>query len=138
MGAPPAPEVDPSLSGTDWEPVDYSRMVDYTETRASQDELKITLLEDRKFVSGEFVKINLHVGRGPKGLESVANVAVNLKILGSSFRPLIFTGKTASDGTLIFYTMLPYFKSGRAAVLISANLKGERAELRRVVHQAAS
>jgi hypothetical protein len=135
---PPAAEVVPAPSIADWEPVDYSRVVDYTEVKASEDELKITLLEEKRFVSGEFVKINLHVGRGPKGLESVANVAISLKILGSSFRPLIFSGKTAGDGTLIFYAMLPYFKSGRAAILISAAIKGERAELRRVIHQAGS
>jgi hypothetical protein len=138
VSAPTAPEIDPSPASVDWEPVDYSRVVDYTEARTSEKDLKITLLEDRKFVSGEFVKINLHVGRGPKGMESVAGVAVNLKILGSSFRPLIFSGKTAGDGTLIFYVMLPYFKSGRAAILIGATIKGERAELRRVIHQAVS
>jgi hypothetical protein len=138
VSAPRAPEVEQSSASADWEPVDYSRVVDYTEARTSEKDLKITLLEDRKFVSGEFVKINLHVGRGPKGMESVAGVAVNLKILGSSFRPLIFSGKTAGDGTLIFYVMLPYFKSGRAAILIGATIKGERAELRRVIHQAVS
>jgi hypothetical protein len=138
VSAPLATEVDSSPASVDWEPVDYSRVVDYTEAKSSEDDLKITLLEDRKFIAGEFVKINLHVGRGHKGLESVANVAINLKILGSSFRPLIFSGKTAGDGTLIFYAMLPYFKAGRAAILISAALKGERAELRRVIHQAGS
>jgi hypothetical protein len=138
VSAPVAPEVEQSPASADWEPVDYSRVVDYTEARSSEKDLKITLLEDRKFVSGEFVKINLHVGRGAKGMESVAGVAVNLKILGSSFRPLIFSGKTAGDGTLIFYVMLPYFKSGRAAILIGATIKGERAELRRVIHQAVS
>jgi len=135
---PPATEIGPMPSIVDWEPVDYSRVVDYTEAKTSEDELKITLLEEKRFVSGEFVKINLHVGRGPKGLESVASVAVSLKILGSSFRPLIFSGKTGGDGTLIFYAMLPYFKSGRAAILISASIKSERAELRRVIHQAGS
>lgn len=138
VNAPTAKDVEPSLSIPDWEPVDYSRVVDYKEAKTSENDLKITLLEDRKFVAGEFVKINLHVGRGPKGMESVAGVAVNLKILGSSFRPLIFSGKTAGDGTLIFYVMLPYFKSGRAAILINATIKGERAELRRVIHQAVS
>jgi hypothetical protein len=138
VSAPLAQDVDTPLAIVDWEPVDYSRVVDYTEAKSSEDDLKITLLEDRKFVAGESVKINVHVGRGPKGLESVGNVAVNLKILGSSFRPLIFSGKTGGDGTVIFYAMLPYIKSGRAAILISATIKGERAELRRVIHQAGS
>lgn len=138
VSEPSAGEVAAPPSVADWEPVDYSRVVDYSEAKTGEEELKITLLEEKRFVSGEFAKINLHVGRGPKGLESVSNVAVSLKILGSSFRPLIFSGKTAGDGTLIFHAMLPYFKSGRAAILISATIKGERAEMRRVIHQAGS
>jgi len=135
----PAPAPDPVASLPQYNPVDhvdYSRVVDYGGNFANPDDLQITLLEEKKFVAGEFVKINLHVGRGPKGLQSVPNVAISLKVLGSSFRPLIFSGKTGGDGTAIFYAMLPYFTSGRAAILISATLKGERTELRRVIHQA--
>jgi hypothetical protein len=135
---PPPQDVNPAPPSSDWEQVDYSRVVDYSETKDSRDDLKITLLEEKKFIAGESVKINLHVGRGAKGLESVANAAISLKVLGSSFRPLIFSGKTGSDGTVIFYATLPYFESGRAAILVSATLKGERAELRRVVHQVGS
>jgi hypothetical protein len=40
------------------------------------------------------------------------------------------------DGTATFYAMLPYFTSGRAAILINAAHKEYRAELRRVIHQA--
>ena len=135
---PPVQEVNPVPPAQEREQVDYSRVVDYSEVREGQDDLKITLLEEKKFVAGEFVKINLLVGRGSKGLESVANAAINIKVLGSSFRPLIFSGKTGSDGTAIFYATLPYFKSGRAAILISATLKGERAELRRMIHQVGN
>jgi hypothetical protein len=136
---PPVQEVNPPAHpNPEREQVDYSRVVDYSEVREGLDDLKILLLEEKKFVAGEFVKINLLVGRGAKGLESVANAAISIKVLGSSFRPLIFSGKTGSDGTAIFYTTLPYFTTGRAAILISATLKSERAELRRMIHQAAS
>jgi hypothetical protein len=136
--APTTAETNSTHLPPEFEPVDYSRVVDYSEIPSGVDDLKITLLEDKKFVAGQFVKINIHVGRGAKGLDSVSGVAVNLKVLGSSFRPLIFSGKTGRDGTTIFYAMLPYFTSGRAAILISATLKGERAELRRVIHQVGS
>lgn len=134
----PAQEFNPAPPISDWVQVDYSRVVDYSEKKDIHDDLKITLLEEKKFVAGEFVKINLHVGRGAKGLDSVANAAISLKVLGSSFRPLIFSGKTGSDGTVIFYATLPYFTSGRAAILVSATLKGERAELRRMIHHVGS
>ncbi len=133
----PPPEASaPAPSRAEIEHVDYSRVVDYEQPEAPATDLLITLLDEKKFVAGEFVKIMLHVGRGWNGHRSVQNAAVTLKVLGSSFRPLIFSGKTANDGTAVFYAMLPYFTSGRAAILLSATEGGDRAELRRVIHQA--
>lgn len=118
------------------EHVDYSRVVDYDGAVIHADELQLSLLDEKQFVAGEFVKINVYVGSGMEGRESVSEAAVTLKILGSSFRPLIFSAKTGADGLATFYAMLPYFTSGRAAILISATSRGHRAELRRVIHQA--
>ncbi|HYG83184.1 MAG TPA: hypothetical protein VD861_22490, partial [Pyrinomonadaceae bacterium] len=118
------------------EHVDYSRVVDYYGSISEVEELQVSLMDEKKFVAGEFVKIHVHVGRGDDRPESVAGAAVTLKVLGSSFRPLIFNEKTGADGVATFYTMLPYFTSGRAAILVSATADGHRAELRRVIHQA--
>jgi hypothetical protein len=133
---PTPPEAIATHPTPEIEHVDYSRVVDYSHPETPETDLHITLLEEKKFVAGEFVKITLHVGRGWDGHRSVANAAVTLKVLGSSFRPLIFSGKTAPDGTVIFYAMLPYFTSGRAAILLNATEGSDRAELRRVIHQA--
>lgn len=118
------------------EHVDYSRVVDYDSVVGQIDELQISLLDEKQFVAGEFVKINVYVTGGIDGLERVTDASVTLKVLGSSFRPLIFSGKTGADGVATFYAMMPYFTSGRAAILINATVKGHRAELRRVIHQA--
>jgi hypothetical protein len=132
----PQPDIVSAQLVPEIEHVDYSRVVDYSQHETSENDLLITMLEEKKFVAGEFVKIMLHVGRGREGRRSVQNAPVTLKVLGSSFRPLIFSGKTAQDGTAIFYAMLPYFTSGRAAILLSVADGGDRAELRRVIHQA--
>jgi hypothetical protein len=126
-----APPASPHL-----EHVDYSKVIEYDGEILHADDLQLTLVDELRFVAGEFVKIKVRVGSGIDGLEDVANATVTLKVLGSSFRPLIFSGKTAADGTATFYAMLPYFTSGRAAVLINATDKGYKAELRRVIHQA--
>lgn len=118
------------------EHVDYSRVVDYYGSISQVEELQLSFIDEKKFVAGEFVKIHVHVGSGDDGRENVAGAAVTLKVLGSSFRPLIFTEKTGADGVATFYTMLPYFTSGRAAILVSATSDGHRAELRRIIHQA--
>lgn len=138
--APPfdeaAPQPPPAAPPSATEHVDYSRVVDYYGSISQVDELQLSLVDEKKFVAGEFVKIYVHVGGGDDGRENVAGAAVTLKVLGSSFRPLIFTEKTGGDGVATFYTMLPYFTSGRAAILVSATADGHRAELRRVIHQA--
>jgi hypothetical protein len=118
------------------EQVDYSRVVDYDSVVEQLEELHISLVDEKKFVAGEFVKINVYVAGGANGLEIAADATVTLKVLGSSFRPLIFSGKTGADGIATFYAMMPYFTSGRAAILINATSGGHRAELRRVIHQA--
>jgi hypothetical protein len=133
---PAAPILDEVNSVSQVEHVDYSRVVDYDGVVEPVDELQISLLDEKKFVAGEFVKINVYVAGGADGLGSAADVTVTLKVLGSSFRPLIFSGKTGPDGIATFYAMMPYFTSGRAAILINAIVGGHRAELRRVIHQA--
>jgi len=132
---PPAPESTTVPAPKETEHVDYSRVVDYSQTEKIESDLQISLLEEKKFIAGEYVKILLRVARGWDGSRSVASASVTLKVLGSTFRPLIFSGKTANDGTVIFYALLPYFTSGRAAILASVTDDGERAELRRVIHQ---
>jgi hypothetical protein len=140
----PAPETEPvapidsseAQPSSQTEHVDYSRVVDYDGAVSQAGNLQISLLDEKKFIAGEFVKINVHVGSGLEGRENVADATVTLKVLGSSFRPLIFSGKTGQDGNATFYAMLPYFTSGRAAILINATSSGYRAELRRVIHQA--
>ena len=135
---PPPPayeEVAPQVPAAA-EHVDYSRVVDYYGSISEVEELQLSLVDEKKFVAGEFVKIHVHVGRGGDPAGVVRGAAVTLKVLGSSFRPLIFTEKTGSDGVATFYTMLPYFTSGRAAILVSATANSHRAELRRIIHQA--
>jgi hypothetical protein len=135
----PIPEtVTSARPPNEWERADYSKIIDYGSTEKRADGLGLSFIEEKKFVAGEFVKIQVRVSDGPGGRENVTGAKVTLKILGSSFRPLIFSGATEGDGTATFYAMLPHFKSGRAAILVSTTVKGNRAELRRVIHQAGA
>ena len=100
----------------------------------SDDRLKIELMNETSFKGGErkTISILLRRGNSEQGL-SAAQVLV--KVIGSSFRPLIFHAKTDSNGVAIVHLQLPHFKSGRAAVLVKAMSGNEEAELRRVVTQ---
>ena len=104
---------------------------------ALDDGLVITLLDDDEFNSGQRYTLRVLIGNRVSGDEKpLANVAVSVKILGTTFRPLIYSLKTESDGVASVSTEIPHFTSGRAAVLVRAVAKDQAAELRRIIHPA--
>jgi len=100
-----------------------------------QDGLAITVLDDEEFYSGEKYTLRVLISNRAGGEElPLQNVAVSIKILGTTFRPLIYTLKTERDGVATVATQIPEFTSGRAAVLVRAVAKDQAAELRRIIH----
>jgi hypothetical protein len=103
----------------------------------SSDELYLTLLDDEgDFRAGQLVMIKVHVGRGTYGRRPVADAQVTVKVLGTTFRPLIITGATDATGVAVIRALLPRFTSGRAAIIIRAVSGEDAAEMRRIIHQA--
>ncbi len=94
--------------------------------------LKIKLLNDEKFKGGERKTVAISVNQGDS-VKGLSGAQVLVKILGSSFRPLIFHAKTDDNGIATVHLQLPQFKYGRAALLIKAMNEGEEADLRRVI-----
>jgi hypothetical protein len=104
----------------------------------SQEGLQILLLNDAEFNSGEVRTLRvLVVNRKGADEKPLHNIAVSIKILGTTFRPLIYSLKTDREGVASVTTQIPQFTSGRAAVLVRAVAKEEAAELRRVIHPTA-
>lgn len=101
------------------------------------DGLYINILDDEEFYSGKRYTLRVLVTNVTGGDEKpLSNVAVSVKVLGTTFRPLIYTLKTESDGVASIATEIPQFTSGRAAVLVRAVAKEQAAELRRIIHPA--
>jgi hypothetical protein len=99
------------------------------------DGLLISLLDDEEFFSGEKYTLRVLISNRTNGEDvPLQNVAVSIKILGTTFRPLIYTLKTERDGVASVATQIPEFTSGRAAVLVRAVAKDQAAELRRIIH----
>ena len=100
--------------------------------RAVNNKLSIELLGEAKFKGGERKSVTFMVCRGTD--RKVVNTAqVMVKILGSSFRPLIFHASTDDNGLAQVNLQLPNFNSGRAALLVRAVSDGEEVELRRAI-----
>lgn len=101
------------------------------------DGLVIALLDDEEFYSGEKHTLRVLISNRVAGRETpLAAASVSIKILGTTFRPLIYSLKTERDGIATVATQIPEFTSGRAAVLVRAVVKEQAAELRRIIHPA--
>jgi hypothetical protein len=115
-------------------PVDAVEIInDFTKTETVEEEkLTIELLNSPTFKGGERKTLSILVHRGSEE-SGTGGAHVMVKVLGSTFRPLIFHAKTDSNGVAIVHLQLPHFKQGRAAVLVKAMSGGEEVELRRVI-----
>lgn len=119
------------------EPLPFTLRGAPTATEAGPpEELYLSLLDDEgDFRAGQLATIKVHVGRGVYGRSPVVGAAVTVKVLGTTFRPLILTTDTDERGLAIIRALLPRFHSGRAALIIRATSGEEFSELRRIIHQ---
>jgi hypothetical protein len=102
----------------------------------SANEIYVSLLEDEgDFRAGQLATVKIHVGRGAYGQKPVTDASVIVKVLGTSFRPIIMTATTDDHGVAIVRALLPRFTSGRAAIIIRAVSGEDWAEMRRIIHQ---
>jgi hypothetical protein len=108
-----------------------------TNADALPDGLYLSLLDDQgEFRAGELVTIRVHTSRSKDGRVPMAGASVTVKVLGTTFRPVILPATTDKEGIAVVRATLPRFTSGRAAILIRAVADGNEAELRRIIQQA--
>lgn len=100
--------------------------------RPTNNKLGIELLGEAKFKGGERKAVIFMVCRGTDR-KVVSSAQVMVKVLGTSFRPLIFHASTDDNGLAKVNIHLPSFNSGRAALLARAVSDGEEVELRRAI-----
>jgi len=99
--------------------------------------LTLTILEEEEFRAGETRTIRIELAdRAGKRQKPLPNIPLSVKILGTAFRPQIYSVKTERGGVATVTATMPNFTSGRAAVLVRAVVKGETIEVRRVIHPA--
>lgn len=100
--------------------------------RPVNEKLSIELLGETKFKGGDRMTVGIMICRGT-ARKVVGSAQIMIKVLGSTFRPVIFHAKTDANGLANIHLQLPHFRAGRAALLIRAITDGEEIELRRIV-----
>jgi hypothetical protein len=97
----------------------------------------LTISNEEDFRAGETFTIRIELAdRSGKRQKPLTGVPLSVKILGTSFRPQLYSVKTERGGLASVLATMPNFTSGRAAVLVRAVVKGETIEVRRVIHPA--
>ena len=102
------------------------------QTRPTHNRLGIELLGDGKFRAGDRKTVNIMISRG-SDRKVIASAQIMIKILGSSFRPVIFHARSDENGLARVHLQVPQFAAGRAALLVRAVADGEEVELRKIV-----
>jgi hypothetical protein len=100
--------------------------------RPTNDKLGIELLGEVKFKGGDRRTVSLMICRGTDR-KVVPGAQIMIKVLGSSFRPVIFHATSDANGLANVHLQLPHFEAGRAALLVRAMSDGQEIELRRAV-----
>ncbi len=105
------------------------------EKAAPDSNLVVTLIDEQTFRAGQSVTIKIQVQTRRSGKsEPVVHAAVSVKLLGTGFRPQMYSVTTGQQGIATVSAKIPDFNSGRAAVIIRVDAPNASSETRRVIH----
>ena len=114
-------------------PAEAVEIVTEAAAKAKADKLKIELLSEPALKGGDRKTVSVLIRRGAQQNAGIGGAQIMVKVLGSSFRPLIFHAKSDANGVASVHLQLPHFREGRAALLVRAMNAGEQVELRRAI-----
>jgi hypothetical protein len=101
-------------------------------SRPANTKLGVEILGESKFKSGDRKTVNIMICRGTER-KVIGEAEIMVKVLGSSFRPVIYHVRSDKNGLAKVHLQVPQFNTGRAALLIRARSEGDEAELRKIV-----
>lgn len=100
--------------------------------RSTNTKLSVEVLGETKYKGGDRKTVNIMVCRGTDR-KVIGGAQIMIKILGSTFRPVIFHARSDANGLAKVHLQVPHFDAGRAALLVRAMSDGEEIELRRII-----
>jgi hypothetical protein len=136
LPAPTSPEEIAGQPDPSYTVHDPRRQSPLGEPARAEEGLKISLLDEQEFRSGDSLLLRIMVIQSGKIEKPMNGAVVSVKVLGTAFRPMIYSTKTEKNGVATVSAQIPKFTSGRAAILIRALAGGSETELRRVIHAA--
>ncbi|MBN2432234.1 MAG: hypothetical protein JXQ27_12210 [Acidobacteria bacterium] len=92
----------------------------YLQQKPKEKKLKIDVVAGTEIVSGQPAVIKIYT-RDATTNEPLEGSRVIIKIIGMTFRPAVYTGRTDKNGVYTLNIIIPEFNVGQAAILIQAS-----------------
>ncbi len=106
-------------------------IADFARRTDAPDAPQLVLLDEPELRAGREVALRVKLTQGDAVLPAAATITA--RALGTAFREVSCAAQTDGDGVASLRLALPSFASGRAVLLIAANVNGHEVTLRRVV-----
>jgi hypothetical protein len=108
-------------------------IIDYLASEAESEHLELSMLTNADFIAGAPVELRVATKKS-LSQSPIAAVPIEVKVISTVEAPrVIYKGKTAADGTAMIRCMVPAFKEGTAAVIISAQSSLGNDEIKQLV-----
>lgn len=105
---------------------------EYLQTDRTEEKVEIRLRGDAEFYAGDSVVLQAEVSRSGQPL---AGVPVVIKVIGTTFKPQVYTGRTGSDGVSVMPVSLPLFNAGSAAIVVQTSSEAGEAEVKHLIRR---
>ncbi|MFY9227103.1 MAG: hypothetical protein WAQ98_30820 [Blastocatellia bacterium] len=106
---------------------------DYLQTDSQEEKVEINLRGAKDFYAGESVLLQVEVSLA--NMQALANIPVIVKVIGTAFKPQIYSGRTGPDGVAIMPVSLPQFTAGSAAIVIQSTSDYGEAEVKHLIRR---
>ena len=105
---------------------------DYLKRNSEQETLDLKVLSPGVFSAGKSIVLRVEVRKSDR-LEPDSIVTV--KVIGTAFKPQVFIGRAGADAIATFNLTLPAFSAGTAAIVIEAQSRYGRGELKHLIRR---
>lgn len=92
----------------------------YIERKPHPKKLKIDVVAGTEIVSGQPAVLRIYTKDATTG-QPLPESKVVIKVIGMTFRPAVYTGRTDKNGVYTLNIIIPEFSVGQAAILIQAS-----------------
>jgi len=92
----------------------------FIQREAKPKKLKVDVVAGTEIVSGQPAVLRVHTKDATTG-QPLPETRVVIKVIGMTFRPAVYTGRTDRNGVYTLNIIIPEFSVGQAAILVQAS-----------------